>query len=468
MGKPLAGNTFLGVNNGVNLFVNTPIHPIGIPKNKTISVANESATYSCSGRYIYIHHNLPDKFSKDLLKNCDSLTQGSDKPNMCPYLENFGFGPEINNSDGVLANNSWFSTNQFSLDVIFHNKMKQYECLTNNSTLASAIYVPIYAGLEDSLHLWDPNLTTRDSFGLDFVKWVTTRSEWKKMWGRDHFFVDGRISWDFRRQTNNVSDWGSKFRFLPESKNMTMLSIEGSSWTNDIAIPYPTGFHPAKDSELLQWQNKMRKQERPYLFAFVGAPRPEIKNSIRGKLIDQCQASSSCKLLNCNLGGNNCADPASILRVFQRSVYCLQPTGDSYTRRSAFDSFLAGCIPVFFHPGSAYSQYLWHLPKNHTEFSVFIPVKDVTDLNEVSIEKILLGILKDKELAMREEVIGLIPNLVYSDPGSRLRTPDAFDIAIKRILERIENVRKEIREGKDPSIRFSEEEGNKYKFNVTI
>lgn len=99
---------------------------------------------------------------------------------------------------------------------------------------------------------------------------------------------------------------------------------------------------------------------------------------------------------------------------------------------------------------------------------MFIPVKDVTDLNQVSIEKILLGILKDKELAMREEVIRLIPNLVYSEPGARLRTPDAFDIAVKRILERIENVRKEIREGKDPSIRFAEEEGNKYKFNVTI
>lgn len=71
---------------------------------------------------------------------------------------------------------------------------------------------------------------------------------------------------------------------------------------------------------------------------------------------------------------------------------------------------------------------------------MFIPVKNVTDLNEVSIEKTLLGISKTKELAMREEVIRLIPNLVYSDPMSRLETPDAFDIAVKRILERIENV----------------------------
>ncbi|PRQ38393.1 putative exostosin [Rosa chinensis] len=133
--------SFPGVNNGAILFVNTQIQPIGIPKNKTISEAKQSTTYSCFGRYIYIQGDLPDKFSKDFLDNCKSLTQGSDKHNMCPYLENFGFGPEINNSEGALANESWYSTKQFSLDVIFHNKMKQYECLTNNSTLASAIYI---------------------------------------------------------------------------------------------------------------------------------------------------------------------------------------------------------------------------------------------------------------------------------------------------------------------------------------
>ncbi|KAL6194092.1 hypothetical protein ACLB2K_035176 [Fragaria x ananassa] len=357
--------SFPGVNNGADyLYVNTKVQPTGIPKNKTTVVANQSATHSCSGRYVYIHDDLPDKFGKNLLNNCKSLTQGSDKPNMCPYLENFGFGPEINNSEGVLTNKSWYSSNQFALDVIFHSKMRQYECLTSNSTLASAVYIPIYAGLEDSLHLWDPNLTARDSFGIDFLKWVSSRPEWKKMWGRDHFFAVGRIAWDFRRKTDNNTDWGSKFRFLPESKNMTMLSIEGSSWTNDIAIPYPTGFHPTKES-------------------------------------------------------------------------------------------------------SAYNQYLWHLPKNHTKYSMFIPVKNVTDLNEVSIEKTLLGISKTKELAMREELIRLIPNLVYSDPMSRLETPDAFDIAVKRILERIENVRKMSKEGKDPSFGFTDEEGDKFKFNVT-
>lgn len=453
----LHNSSSLGFSNWVNILGNRHVHSI---------------VDSCSGRYIYIHDDLPARFNYDLLSNCKSLSAGSsmssDTVNMCPYLVNFGLGPEIESSEGVLANKSWFTTNPYLLEVIFHNRMKQYDCLTSIPSLASAIYVPYYTGLDASLHLWDTNLTVRDSSAKDLVKWISGKPEWKKMWGRDHFLVTGRTSWDFRRQHDNNSDWGSGFRFLPESKNMTMVSVEGSLWKNDFAIPYPTNFHPAKDSEIVQWQNRMRYLERPYLFAFVGAPRPGMQKSIRGELIDQCRASSTCKFVHCGSHGVNCNNPVTVMKVFQSSVYCLQPPGDSHTRRSAFDSMLAGCIPVFFNPGSAYSQYLWHLPKNHTKYSVFIPAKDVTDLKEVRIEKLLLGISKKKQLAMRNKVIKLIPKLVYADPRSRLETQDAFDLAVKGILERIENVRKVIREGKDPSIGFAEEDSLKYTFPDTL
>ncbi|KAL6185674.1 hypothetical protein ACLB2K_041804 [Fragaria x ananassa] len=299
--------TFFGVDYGVNHFEKKQTHPTGI-KNQSISVINQSTIDSCSGRYIYIHDDLPAKFNYDLTNNCESVTQGSNMRNMCPYIKNFGFGPEINSSEGVLTNKRWFSTNQFSLELIFHSKMKQYECLTNNSAQASAIYIPIYPGLEDSKHLWDPNLTARDAFGKDFAKWVSSRSEWKKMWGRDHFFVSGRVAFDYRRKTENITDWGSKLRLLPESWNMTMLAIEGSSLTNDIAIPYPTGFHPAHNIEVFLWQNKVRRLERPYLFTFVGGPRPDQPNSIRGKLFNQCQASNYCIGLNCKSRGINCEE----------------------------------------------------------------------------------------------------------------------------------------------------------------
>ncbi|KAL5542782.1 hypothetical protein UlMin_010492 [Ulmus minor] len=461
-------STLMVADKRVTLLANNRKNPIEISKNKTSLVTGNSSSYdACSGRYVYIH-KLPSRFNYDLLKNCKSLTRGT-QDSMCPYLVNLGFGPEIYDPEGVLSKNSWFSTNQFLLEVIFHNKMMHYKCLTNVSAQASAIFVPFYAGLDVSLRLWNSNLTIRDSSARDLLEWLSRRKEWKRMWGRDHFLIGGRIAWDFRRQTDEISDWGSKLRFLPESKNMSMLSIESSAWQNDYAIPYPTNFHPWEISVVDQWQSRMRNQSRPNLFTFVGAPRPELNKTIRGKIIDQCIVSKGCKFIDCDSVENNCSNPVNVIKVFRSSVYCLQPSGDSYTRRSTFDAILAGCIPVFFHPGSAYAQYLWYFPNNHTKYSVYIPVKDVSDLKEGDIEKVLVGISKEEQVRMREEVLKLIPKIVYADPRSGLVSfEDAFDLAVKGMLKRIEEVRRVIREGKDPSIGFADGDDYKYTFSENV
>ena len=425
---------------------------------------NLTTTRSCTGRYVYIHQ-LPSRFNTDLLHNCHSLTRGTNKPNMCPYMQNMGLGPQIATSEGVLTNNTWYATNQFLLEVIFHNRMTKYPCLTNDSSLASAIFVPFYAGLDVSRFLWLSNLTDRDSSARDLLQWLADRPEWNKMWGRDHFLISGRIAWDFRRQRDEESYWGSKFRFLPESMNMSMLAVEASSWNNDYAIPYPTSFHPSKDTQVLQWQRKIKFCKRPYLFTFTGAPRPELEGSIRGKIIEQCRASSVCKFVDCSYGVERCDDPINVMKVFESSVFCLQPPGDSYTRRSIFDSMVAGCIPVFFHPGTAYSQYKWHLPKNRSRYSVYIPVKDVKEWN-ANVEEVLLGIPEVEVSAMREEVIKVIPNIIYADPASELDSfEDAFDLAVKGMVERIEKVREATRRGIDPSIGFADEDHYKYTFS---
>ncbi|KAF5452079.1 hypothetical protein F2P56_027114 [Juglans regia] len=399
----------------------------------------------CSGRYIYIH-DLPSQFNKELLMNCNSLIQWM---NMCQYVSNLGLGPQVDKNESVILKGGWFVTNQFMLEVIFHNRMMQYQCLTNDSSLASAIYIPFYAGLDVGRYLWGFNISVRDANSLALVKWLADKPEWKRMSGRDHFLVGGRIAWDFRRLTDDDSDWGSKLMVLPESKNITLLTIESSKEDNEFAIPYPTYFHPSKDRQIIRWQKKMRRTKRQYLFSFAGAPRPNLSNSIRSELIDQCRSSSTCNFLGCyNNGTNECEDPINVMTAFQSSVFCLQPPGDSFTRRSTFDSILAGCIPVFFHKDSAYSQYLWHLPKNHTKYSVMIPLNDVKD-RKVCVNETLLRVPKNDVLAKREEVIKLIPSIVYGDPRSRLETlEDAFDIAVKGVLERVETARREIEESK--------------------
>lgn len=404
----------------------------------------ENKSDPCGGRYIYVH-DLPSRFNEDMLKECRSLSLWT---NMCKFTTNAGLGPPLENVEGVFGDTGWYATNQFAVDVIFSNRMKQYECLTNDSSIAAAIFVPFYAGFDIARYLWGYNISRRDAASLDLVDWLMNRPEWDIMGGRDHFLVAGRITWDFRRLTETETDWGNKLLFLPAAKNMSMLVVESSPWNaNDFGIPYPTYFHPAKDADVFTWQDRMSKLERKWLFSFAGAPRPDNPKSIRGQIIDQCKKSKVGKLLECDFGESKCHSPSSIMQMFQSSLFCLQPQGDSYTRRSAFDSMLAGCIPVFFHPGSAYTQYTWHLPKNYTKYSVFIPEDDIRKRN-VSIEERLLQIPPEQVKIMREEVINLIPRLVYADPRSKLETlEDAFDVAVQAIIDKVTKLRKDIING---------------------
>ncbi|KAF5822074.1 putative exostosin [Helianthus annuus] len=405
----------------------------------------ENKSDPCGGRYVYVH-DLPSRFNEDMLKQCRSLSKWT---NMCKFTTNAGLGPPLENTEGVFSDNGWYATNQFAVDVIFSNRMKQYECLTKDSSLAAAIFVPFYAGFDIARFLWGYNISMRDAASLDLVDWLQKRPEWGIMGGKDHFLVAGRITWDFRRLSEEETDWGNKLLFLPAAKNMSMLVVESSPWNaNDFAIPYPTYFHPSKDAEVFAWQDRMMNLDRKWLFCFAGAPRPDNPKSIRGQIIDQCKNSDVGKLLECDLGESKCHSPSSIMQMFQSSVFCLQPQGDSYTRRSAFDSMLAGCIPVFFHPGSAYTQYTWHLPKNYTKYSVFIPEDDLRKRN-ISIEERLSQIPPDQVKMMREEVINLIPRLIYADPRSKLDShKDAFDVSVQAIIDKVTRMRKDIIEGR--------------------
>ncbi|KAJ7975516.1 xyloglucan galactosyltransferase KATAMARI1-like [Quillaja saponaria] len=205
--------------------------------------------------------------------------------------------------------------------------MKQYKCLTKNSSLASVIFVLFYAGLDVGQYLWDFNIFVRDASPKEQMKWLSKRPEWKRMWGRDHFLVGGRIAWDFRRSLDDDSVWGTKLMLFLEGKNMTLLSIKSASFNNDLSIPYPTSFHPSSDVKVLQWQERMTREERPYLFSFAGALRPTSQDPLRTELIKQCQTSTTCKFLGCSPDNKVCDDPINVMKVLQSYVF------DYWTRR---------------------------------------------------------------------------------------------------------------------------------------
>ncbi|XP_047084142.1 xyloglucan galactosyltransferase KATAMARI1 homolog [Lolium rigidum] len=431
------------------LYVRISVHTVA-PSD--VSRTGADSSDPCRGRYVYVHE-LPPRFNADMLSGCANLE--GQWPDMCKQVSNAGLGEPLLHPDqldgevpggGALTNSSgWYATQQFGLDAIFHARMRRYECLTNDSSAAAAVFVPFYAGFEFSLHQWGYDEATRDAASRDLASWLKSRPEWRRASGRDHFLVAGRTAWDFQRDTINISVWGTNLLLLDAVKNMTVLVIESSTSVmgggSDMAVPYPTYFHPRADADVLDWQRRIRSADRPWLMSFVGAPRPREWQSIRPDIIDQCAASSACRHLGCASGEKQCHTPGEIMRLFRSSTFCLQPRGDSATRRSAFDAMVAGCVPVFFHPRSAYLQYKWHLPSDHTRYSVFITEDDVRAGN-VSIEETLRRIPPATVREMQEEVVRIMPGLVYADPRYTLETvKDAFDLAVDGMLKKVAEAR---------------------------
>ncbi|KAJ4706152.1 Xyloglucan galactosyltransferase [Melia azedarach] len=391
----------------------------------------------CKFGRIYVY-DVPKTFNQELLEKCQELNPWGSR---CDMLINDGFGKNATGLDGIVPANlipAWFWTDQFVSEIIFHNRMLKHKCRTLEPESATAFYVPFYAGLAVGKYLWSHfSPQQRDWHCETMLKWVQNQPYWNRSNGWDHFMTMGRITWDFRRSKSD--DWGSSCIYMKGMRNITRLLIERNPWDYfDIGIPYPTGFHPRSDADILQWQDFVRNRNRSTLFCFAGATRGVIKNDFRGLLLSHCKnESASCRVVNC--AGSKCSNGTSaILETFLDSEFCLQPRGDSFTRRSIFDCMLAGTIPVFFWRRSAYYQYQWFLPEEPQSYSVFIDRNEVKN-GTTSIKSVLESYSREEVKRMREKVIEYIPKFVYAKSRDGLETiSDAFDVAVDGVLKRFQ------------------------------
>ncbi|MCL7039414.1 hypothetical protein MKW94_013106 [Papaver nudicaule] len=69
----------------------------------------------------------------------------------------------------------------------------------------------------------------------------------------------------------------------------------------------------------------------------------------------------------------------------------------------------------------------------------------------VNIKSILQQFLQEQIRASKKRSLKLILKVVYANPWSKLETiEDAFDIAVKGVLGRVDKVRNDIRKGRIP------------------
>ncbi|XP_021730197.1 xyloglucan galactosyltransferase XLT2-like [Chenopodium quinoa] len=378
----------------------------------------------CENGKIFVY-DLPSQFNSDLYKNCDKSSVWG---NWCGALSNDGFGHKVTENNHLMPENlagAWYSTDQFSSEVLFHNRLLFHKCRTLEPESATAYYIPFYAGIAVGKYMMDDfSPKDRDQHCEMMLEWVQGNYPYfNRSNGWDHFLVMGRITWDFRWYGDQ--GWGSRCITMPSMTNVTRLLIEKNPWD----------YFADQPSDVVLWQEFVRSRERRSLFCFAGGTRGWVENDFRGLLLSQCQDSfESCRLVDCS-GGQGCGTSV-ILESFLDSEFCLQPRGDSFTRRSIFDCMLAGSIPVFFWKRSAYLQYEWFLPGESESYSVFIHRDEVR--NGTLIKTVLEKYGKEEIKRMREKVVETIPKLIYAKPNEGLGSmKDAIDIAVDGVLKRI-------------------------------
>ncbi|MCO5552690.1 hypothetical protein L7F22_006207 [Adiantum nelumboides] len=426
-------------------------------KLDTVSFDPKSES-ECERKRIFIY-DLPKKFNVHLLARCLELIPWQ---NMCDFLSNSGMGRILDPSQSeeaskvLVPSGLWYETHQYALEVLFHERLKNYKCLTTSSEAANVFYIPYYGGLDVLQWHFSQNVSAVkiDKLGLELINWLKEQPTWRKNEGLDHVLVLGKITWDFRRVPFGKL-WGSSLLLQDEMQNLTKLLIERQPWhENEVGVPHPTFFHPRHDRDIRAWQDHIASVRRTHLVSFAGEPRPQQPESIRSHLIRQCTSSidmvtssldSACYFMNCSRG--RCLHPNTTMDVFIHSEFCMQPPGDSPTRRSIFDSLIAGCVPVLFDPYSAYYQYPWHLPRERESYSVYIPAEDVRN-GTVNVIDELRKIPESVRREMRRRIIyDIMPGLVYARPDARLKeTDDAFLVSLRglfaRVSERLVNARR--------------------------
>lgn len=119
-------------------------------------------------------------------------------------------------------------------------------------------------------------------------------------------------------------------------------------------VPYVGPIHPnGNDTDVVHpWQ---KRHARKYLISFVGSTKGTKQNALLRKLLKEaCEHAADATTCNAAPARGT----ADNLERKWHSTFCLEPGGYSALRKSAIDSMLMQCIPVFFLRGNE-RAHLW-------------------------------------------------------------------------------------------------------------
>ena len=121
---------------------------------------------------------------------------------------------------------------------------------------------------------------------------------------------------------------------------------------------------------------------------------------------------------------------AAIVEWMYNSIFCLQPPGDTDTRKSYYDSVTCGCIPVIFELDHNV-EYPFESVLNYSSFSVKIPLN-----KQLQFLDVLHAFSRNDIVNMQQNLRCVMQYLQYNDVTAYDAGPDAFTIIMMEVKSR--------------------------------
>ncbi|KAK4701053.1 hypothetical protein P7C70_g5184, partial [Phenoliferia sp. Uapishka_3] len=349
------------------------------------------------------------------------------------------------------------NTEQFSLPLMLSmrvNRQKSLNPQTTHPTLDSADFVllsldtAIFARCVSSCSHPDrlPEALSRGDISRKAVAWIL---EVVAQHGRRRDYPSlilalGRIDHDYERNllVSRVQKAVKDFLVVVGIEREPWDAADELEWVAQ--MPYPSIFSLPLSKTRGKAGRKTRKlvgdyllaQERPYLVTFAGPwGGYELRRHLTSTLASYANDTTIHMTIS-NPSTQRAPFISSIHDKMLHSVFCLQPPGDSPTRKGFWESISLGCIPVVFRRGT-YDK-VWTGVLGEIEWDNLALYIDEQGLlqEKGDVVEVLRGV-EDEEVKRRQrEIAEIAVRVQYGIPEAGVKVGwggDAFGMLLRQL-----------------------------------
>jgi hypothetical protein len=347
---------------------------------------------------------LESKFNVDLVSEYSSWNDNMKSED--------GLGIPLNDYKFV------FNTNQFALEQYFYYRLKHSSYLTNKVEEADLFYIPFFGNLAKMAgqypvitEFWnhmEENLKKNTSFNTVNLK--------------KHFIVYG-----------GCQKFGNIFMKNYLAKKIPLVVLERNARkkekSNAIVAPYPALIH--FDQAKLQDINFAAKN---LLASSVWNSRYPFRWYLAHVI---CDRSKDCQHVELEPNSDN-YNHTYIYELLSRSIFCLNPAGDSPTRKAFWDALLVGCINVLYEKDV---KYPFEDKFDYSDMTVYIPSEQMNQTLHI-----LSKIPKERIHHMQQYINSYRRQFQYSSDWRNLEgygvpfyEKDAFHLILDELYKQSKN-----------------------------